>query len=225
MSVLPKALRRRHGHTRAAIREALRRLRRRPGKRPAFVERLEGLLGYERGGPELDLSLADAADPDEVSGNEVAIDFLRSRASEVLTFEPGRPPHEIPGVEGVRVYVLGPPRREHLLKQEEPRSGQREEVFLSAAAVAANEAFTSAVLANSADPATRATAIDDDAHADDLAELYRPFDTVHTLDAQHARDRPDHSSRNTTASMPGTPKLTGRSRTTGCDRPRHWRCD
>ena len=81
----------------------------------------------------------------EPSSNELALGLLAVKARQTTFCEPGMtPPLAIPGVPHARVYVLGPPRNEKLLKKDLPtkvRGSQSEdghheyqEVYLSGAA-------------------------------------------------------------------------------------------
>jgi hypothetical protein len=74
--------------------------------------------------------------------------------ADVRYFRPGEPPHAIPGVEGVRVYVLGPPHDRKQIKKSDP-SKKAPEVYELAGAGGADGGLMAAVDAlASGDPAT-----------------------------------------------------------------------
>jgi hypothetical protein len=64
--------------------------------------------------------------------------------TEVRYFRPGGAPHVIPGVPGVRVYVLGPPHDRKLIKKSDPNA-KAGEVYELAAGGGADAAFLAAV--------------------------------------------------------------------------------
>src|SRR5262249_44397572 len=49
-----------------------------------------------------------------------ALEFLRSRCPAPRYCRPGEAPISLPGVAGVRIYVLGPPENEAKIKQSDP---------------------------------------------------------------------------------------------------------
>ncbi len=90
------------------------------------VQRLNGLLGLEWGGEDENPSavLAAAGDPQK-SVNKRSMKLVKDKASEhgpnrVRFLRPGIGPEVIPGTNGVRFYVLGPPRDEKLIEDEDP---------------------------------------------------------------------------------------------------------
>ena len=69
-----------------------------------------------------DRMFAAARDPKK-SANKQAMKFVKDKASKkkgVKFFSPGGKPEEVPGTTGVNAYVLGPPRDESLLTDEDP---------------------------------------------------------------------------------------------------------
>jgi len=57
-------------------------------------------------------------------GTAGALAFLKRKIANQRTFEPGGTPFTIPGVEGVRVFVLGPPMDAQMLGSTDPRQGE-----------------------------------------------------------------------------------------------------
>lgn len=55
-----------------------------------------------------------------------ALGFIRARAERPRFCYPGREPLSLPDVDGVRVYVLGPPENEQLLKRSDPTKRGKE---------------------------------------------------------------------------------------------------
>jgi len=83
-------------------------------ERGSRIEALLGFLGYELGAAE-----------DGVGETKAALDYIVSRAKKPVYHEPGTSftRKEIPGV---RIYVLGPPRDEKLLKKSDPSTATPE---------------------------------------------------------------------------------------------------
>jgi hypothetical protein len=79
--------------------------------------RIAGLLGFMGAGP---------GDGD-VSGTKAALDYIVGRAAARDYCTPGET-RELPGVEGVRVFILGPPEDEKLIKRSDP-SRKNPEVY------------------------------------------------------------------------------------------------
>ena len=84
------------------------------------------MLSLEIGGEDDQFNLrgmrAAASDPSK-SINKQAMEFIKQKASRsrgVRYLSPGGEPHDVPGTDGVRAFVLGPPRRESLLTDEDP---------------------------------------------------------------------------------------------------------
>jgi glyoxylase-like metal-dependent hydrolase (beta-lactamase superfamily II) len=104
---------------RAAVAGAARRLAiaDRPEAR-RVADRLNALLKFTGGF---------AAAPGRTTADGMA--WPKSRPGvEIKYFRPGEPPHAIPGVDGVRVYVLGPPQDRKLIKKSDP-SKKASEVY------------------------------------------------------------------------------------------------
>jgi hypothetical protein len=74
-----------------------------------------------------------------------AMEWVKSRNSAKLRYcKPGDEPFRVPGINGVRVYVLGPPRDRKRLKQSDP-SKKRSEVYELAGEYGGDLGFLSAV--------------------------------------------------------------------------------
>jgi hypothetical protein len=116
-------LRRRRGAARAAIRQAIKKLR--EAQRAGLADRLASLDDFEEM-PPLDDAPALADAKKKASGPEVAIAALIEQideSGEVKYCEPGNV-LTVPDVPGLRAYVLGPPRDEDLLEQDKPTGGK-----------------------------------------------------------------------------------------------------
>jgi hypothetical protein len=74
------------------------------------------------------------------------LEYVQSRGSPPRYRRPGEPPIVLPGVEGVRVYVLGPPKNESLLSKSDPSKADSE-VYERALALSEANAFYLAALA------------------------------------------------------------------------------
>lgn len=118
-------------------------------------------------------ALANTGESERASSNELALGLLGTMANHSEYCEPGQR-LEIPDVAGVRVYVLGPPREERLLKKDKPSKvrggGEHEfmETYLSGG---------SASLAFALSPALESgTAVHDDLRYPFAAELRRKID-------------------------------------------------
>jgi len=105
------------------------------------------------------------ADPEKVTGNELALALLKATAKEVRFLTPGNVSVPIPGSPTARAYVLGPPRDMSLLRKFDPSRGDRHETFLTSAIGLASFA-TAAV-----------HTVDNDLAARERAEFCFPFDT------------------------------------------------
>jgi len=57
-------------------------------------------------------------------GTQGALKYLKDKIANQRTFEPGQAPVTIPGVAGVRVFVLGPPMDAQALGSTDPRKGE-----------------------------------------------------------------------------------------------------
>lgn len=103
-----------------------------------------------------------------------AMEWVKSCASARLRyFKPGDEPFSVPGVDGVRVYVLGPPRDHKLLKRSDP-SKKHSEVYELAGAYGSDMGFLSAV-----------EALESGLDADE-----QPFDTWFRVTEKEARSQP-----------------------------------
>jgi hypothetical protein len=115
-------------------------------------------------------------------GTADALKFLKGLGKTVRYCTPGEDPLELPGVSGVRVYVLGPPEDETLLKKSNP-SKKNPEVYTLKAGPNPQQAFLAAVLhrAQGKAPADGER---------DVHELSFPFDAWHKLSAAQAKKIP-----------------------------------
>ncbi|WP_339736177.1 hypothetical protein [uncultured Gimesia sp.] len=121
------------------------------GVQDPTVRRLDDLLALETGGHSKTIKLAkvlEVANDPKKSLNKQAMKLIKDKATEkrgVQYLQPSQPPEEINETEGVRAFVLGPPRKEDLLKDENPigDEGFRDEShgfsFASAAALETEE--------------------------------------------------------------------------------------
>lgn len=119
---LAGTLRRRHGDQLLGLIAARRQLALAVGEDHGTVRRLDGLLGFEVGGEAEVPNLAAAGDP-AASANKQAMKLIKDKAAAhegVRYLSPGGKPIPVPGTAGVRAYVLGPPRDENLLEDEDP---------------------------------------------------------------------------------------------------------
>lgn len=127
---LANTLRKRHKDQLLGLIHARRRLALAVGEDHASVQRVDTLLSLEFGGedeavPQAAL-LAAAKDPTR-SVNKQALKLIKDKAAEnrgVSYLNPGDGPVDVPGSAGIRAYVLGPPRDEDLLLDEDPRDGE-----------------------------------------------------------------------------------------------------
>jgi hypothetical protein len=118
---LAETLRQRHGDQLLGLVEARRQLALAVGAKHGTVRQLDGLLGFELGGESEipDLAVSDPAK----SVNKQALKLVKDKASArrgVRYLSPGGEPLAVPGTAGVRAFVLGPPRSEDLLEDEDP---------------------------------------------------------------------------------------------------------
>ena len=133
-----EALKRQRAMMMNALRAAERSLATRDG---AVAEGIRGLLGFF----ELDLG---------VTGRD-ALDVIRNKAKNAQYLKPKTRPLTLPGVDGVRVFVLGPPENRKALMAAEP-TGEPGEVYEEEGSgrkgVSSDEAFAAALLAASEEP-------------------------------------------------------------------------
>jgi hypothetical protein len=115
---LAKALRERKAKAREAVTEAVKKLKLAAG--PAAETTLKALSSLNQFGGDF----GDDAGPFGAAGRPTtagAMRWAREEASKQVRFlEPGDGPLAVPGVAGVRVFVLGPPRDTTLLKRSDP---------------------------------------------------------------------------------------------------------
>lgn len=123
---LANQLREQHGDVLVGLAQARNRLALAAGEGDPGVARVDSLLALELGGEVEGLPaaafLAAASNP-EGSVNKQALKLIKDKAREhdgVQYLVPGEPPRAVPGSAGVRVFVLGPPRRADLLSDEDP---------------------------------------------------------------------------------------------------------
>jgi hypothetical protein len=127
-------------------------------------ERLENLLEFWGG-----LGVAGKR------GTHAALEWVRARTApkEPEYLEPGGQPRAIPGVDGVRIYVLGPPRELKLLRKSDP-SKRASEVYELAGEESAEMGFLAAL-----DPPADAAAADG-----------QPFEEWFRISEAEAKARP-----------------------------------
>ncbi len=85
----------------------------------AKVARMDALLGF--------FGMAPGGDGDggaDVGGTKGALDYLKKKINKQQTFKPGATPFNIPGVDGIRIYVLGPPEDKKRLGKTDPGKSQ-----------------------------------------------------------------------------------------------------
>jgi len=117
-------------------------------------------------------------------GNAAQLQFLRDKSAKPLqTSEdychPGEPPLAVPGVQCVKVYVLGPPKADKWIKMEQSTS----ELYPELTALDASSAFAAGALA----------AAGTEALAGDERELYQSsllFDAPFTISTQDTQKEP-----------------------------------
>jgi len=127
---LANELRRRHKDTLLGVLEARQRLALAVGDDDETVVGLDTLLSFEFGGDAERVSMAEmfaaAKDPAK-SINKQSLKFIKDEAEKergVSFLNPGDGPLAVPRAKGIRAYVLGPPRDEDLLVDEDPKSGE-----------------------------------------------------------------------------------------------------
>ena len=122
---LAEELRRRHRDQLLGLVAARHELALAAGEDDPTVSWLDTMLGLELGDPEELRRPGDrlGASDIEKSTNKQALKLVKDKAAKnhgVRYLRPGGDPLEVRGARGVRAYVLGPPRREDLLKDEDP---------------------------------------------------------------------------------------------------------
>ncbi|PWU24004.1 MAG: hypothetical protein C5B48_07620 [Candidatus Rokuibacteriota bacterium] len=103
------------------------------------AERLGALLGFEG-----DLGVAGS----QTTGK--ALDWVKARDADVKFLQPGDQLFDLPGLDGIRVYVLGPPHDRRLIKRSDP-SRAHPEVYELASGDGSHQGFLAAVEALAAD--------------------------------------------------------------------------
>ncbi len=123
---LAKELRKRHKDQLLGLVEARQKLALAVGDDDPAVGRVDSFLSLELGGGRdafnLNVMRAAAKDPRK-SKNKQGLKLIKDKASEhsgVRYLSPGGAPRPVPATAGVRAFVLGPPRSEDLLKDEDP---------------------------------------------------------------------------------------------------------
>jgi subtilisin family serine protease len=131
------------------------------------------LLAYEFGSPQLG-----------AAGQTAPLEFLRekSKSTPPPYRRPGEPALALPGVEGVRFYVLGPPRDKDLIKRSRPRKG---EVYDEPFTLDEQIAFSLAALA-----ASEEADLDEDEQ--ELYDQSLPFDKSYHIKLDEAAEHPEH---------------------------------
>lgn len=123
-------LRKRHHDQLLGLVSARNRLALAAGPNDLSVQRVDSLLALEFGGNAEVISgaaLLAAADDPTKSINKQGLKFMRDQASKhrgVSYLSPGQKPLTIPGTDGIRAYVLGPPRDPNLLSDEDPHGSE-----------------------------------------------------------------------------------------------------
>lgn len=134
-------------------------------------EQVESLLGFFGAGG--------------AGGTEGALEAVRRYARRPPRYlSPGAPPMELPGVPGIRFYVLGPPRQEDLLKRSRPSKADPE-VYEAAFGLTPEGAFASAALG----------AGGDDPGFSEIYEVSQPFDRTFRIPLVQAQALPFFQSR------------------------------
>jgi Metallo-beta-lactamase superfamily len=97
------------------------------------AERLDAILGFQG-----DLGAAGT----QTTGK--ALEWVKARDAEVKFLRPGDQLFDVPGLEGIRVYVLGPPHDRRLIKRSDP-SKKHPEVYELASGDGSHQGFLNAV--------------------------------------------------------------------------------
>jgi hypothetical protein len=169
---LANELRRRHGDQLLGLVSARHRLN---ASDPATAQRLDKLLSFELGVEEANLFAAEAAkrkkDPFK-SINKRGMKLIKDKAGKKNTkfIRPHKKVLRVPGVEGVRVFALGPPYSAKLVADEDP---QGSESFPGHAVRARASFFAAAELAAAQIPAAGGS--DEPANAQFVQPFARRF--------------------------------------------------
>ncbi|MFO1501595.1 MAG: MBL fold metallo-hydrolase [Verrucomicrobiota bacterium] len=139
---LANALRTERALKKAAAAATKKRLAKLGPKAKERLNRLSALMEFH--GP-------DSAGPDGgegAGGTEGALRFLKTKITRQRTFRPGQAPLTVPGLGGVRVYVMGPPEDKQKLHSTNPGKSQG---YGLGGAMSMAEAFAAALGADSAE--------------------------------------------------------------------------
>ena len=118
-------LRKRHRDVLVGLVEARKKLALAAGEDDEAVQRLTTLLSLESGG---EAGMLGAVDP-EKSGNKQGMKLVKDKArasggDDAISYLLPGECHDLPGVAGIRAFVLGPPRDEDLLLDEDPQGSE-----------------------------------------------------------------------------------------------------
>jgi beta-lactamase superfamily II metal-dependent hydrolase len=100
------------------------------------LKRLTALMEFNGDGDD------DVEGGEEDGGTAGALKFLKKKISRQQILKPGQAPITIPGLDDVRIYVMGPPEDKAKLHKKQPRKGQGYGV---SEAMSLSEAFTAAL--------------------------------------------------------------------------------
>ena len=114
------------------------------------------------------------------TGTARLLDYVRNKSADVHYCRPGKPPLLVPEVEGVQVYVLGPPEDEALLSRSDPSKAEGE-VYQTSLTLDERTAFRIAALA---DKAAQPLSTDEQL----LLARSRPFDAYQSVAMAAAAD-------------------------------------
>jgi beta-lactamase superfamily II metal-dependent hydrolase len=145
------------------------------GAQQAIAERMSAILELEGSNPQ---------DPFAIAGevNKRAIQFIKHKAGDTLYLNPFNTIHSLPGVEGVRIYAMGPPRSEELLLSLDPIGEEGFDHSL------AERALTGAFLAAARDHGSEAFAV----RAGEAVEAHQPFARRFRI-PENERNASDHA--------------------------------
>ncbi|HSJ52669.1 MAG TPA: MBL fold metallo-hydrolase [Anaerolineae bacterium] len=136
--------------------------------------RIEGILSFH------DFLAADT----KLKGSAGLIQYPQQKAKVTRYLTPKQPPLTWSDVQGVRIFVLGPPEDEKLLTRSDP-SGLEGEVYERPESLNTAAAFYASVLAGD-DPSRLSPA------EEDIFKRSLPFDRVHGIRIQEASRHPDY---------------------------------
>jgi hypothetical protein len=136
---------------------------------------IEGVLAFHGG---IDTALG-------LGGTASQMDYVQARSQSPHYCRPGEAPLTIPEVDGVRIFVLGPPEDEALLSRSNP-STQDSEVYEQALALDQATCFYTAAL-DAQDPSS----LSDDER--EQLERSQPFDHTHSIPMDEADQYQEHN--------------------------------